>query len=133
VLVVGAALVVVVVLVVVLAALGVGRGGGNPSATADQFMTALEAKDIGTAHGLLCDDGQAKVSESALRGDFDLDDRTITAYVLGPERSRDRDGKAETLVPVAINYDRGPPLRLELGVWNEGGPKVCSLNDPGAT
>jgi hypothetical protein len=130
--VVGAALAAVLVVVAVLAALGVGRSDGDPSATADRFMAALKAKDVGAAHGLLCQDGRAKVSESALRADFDLDDRTITAYVLGPERTRDRDGKKETLVPVAINYDHGPPVRVDLGVWNEGGPKVCSLNDSGA-
>jgi hypothetical protein len=117
----------------VLAALGVRPGGGDPRGTADQFMAALQAKDVGKAHGLLCKDGQAKVSEAGLRAEFDLTDRTITAYVLGPDRSRNREGRKETLVPVAINYNRGPPLRLDLGVWNEGGPKVCSLNDPGAT
>jgi hypothetical protein len=27
----------------------------------------------------------------------------------------------------------GGQVKLELGIWNEGGQKVCSLNDPDGT
>jgi hypothetical protein len=117
------------VLIVVLGAIGV--GGGNPRDTADKFMAALKAKDVDKAHSLLCKDGQSKETKDGLRSDFDLDSRTITSYSLGTERKRDRDGKDETLIPVTIAYDQGAEIKLDLGVWNEGGQKVCSLNPPG--
>ena len=104
---------------------------GNPRDTADEFMAALQAKDIDKAHSLLCKDGQHKVSKDGLRRDFDLDDRTITSYRLGTERTRQREGKDETLIPVTIDYDKGTEVKLDVGVWNEGGQKVCSLNPPG--
>jgi hypothetical protein len=104
---------------------------GDPRTTAEEFMAALKSKDVDKAHSLLCDDGQEKVSKEELRGNFDLDTRTITSYVLGTERKRERDGNSETLIPVTIDYDQGQQLQLDLGVWNEGGQKVCSLNPPG--
>ena len=105
--------------------------GGDPWDTAEEFMAALKAKDVDKAHSLLCDDGRDKVSAQALGSDFDLDTRTITSYVLGTERTRERDGNEETLIPVTIDYDQGEQLELDLGLWNEGGQKVCSLNPPG--
>jgi hypothetical protein len=118
------------VVVIALGILGSLTGGGrNPRDTADQFMAALKAKDVGKAHSLLCKDGKDKEPESALRTDFDLDDRTITAYTLGTETKRKREDRDETLVPVSITYDSGQPINLSLGVWDEGGQKVCSLND----
>ena len=118
------------VVVVALGIIGSVAGGNrNPRDTADQFMAALQAKDVSKAHSLLCKDGKDKESEGALRDDFDLDDRTITAYTLGTETKRKREDKDETLIPVSITYDSGPPVTLSLGVWNEGGQKVCSLND----
>ncbi|HZB50876.1 MAG TPA: hypothetical protein VE547_17445, partial [Mycobacteriales bacterium] len=104
---------------------------GSPRDTADAFMAALRAKDIDKAHSLLCQDGRQKESKEELRRSFDLDTRTITGYVLGPERQREREGKAETLVPVTITYDQGSEVEIDLGVWDEGGQKVCSLNPPG--
>ena len=116
--------------IVVLGVIGSIAGGNrNPRDTADQFMAALKAKDVGKAHSLLCKDGKDKEPESALRDDFDLDDRTITAYTLGTETKRKREDKDETLIPVSISYDSGQPVNLSLGVWDEGGQKVCSLND----
>lgn len=106
-------------------------GASDPRDTADKFMAALKSKDVEKAHSLLCKDGQDKESTDALRTDFDLAARRITGYNLGTERTRDRDGKKETLIPVTVDYDRGGQITLELGVWNEGGQKVCSLNDPG--
>ena len=105
---------------------------GSPRDTADEFMAALQAKDVDKAHGLLCKDGQRQESRDELRRGFDLDDRTITSYRLGTERERQREGKDETLIPVTITYDQGAEVRIELGVWNEGGQKVCSLNPPGS-
>jgi hypothetical protein len=104
---------------------------GDPRDTADEFMAALKAKDVDKAHSLLCKDGQQKESKEELRRGFDLDSRTITAYVLGPERQREREGKDETLVPVTITYDQGTDVELDLGVWDEGGQRVCSLNPKG--
>jgi hypothetical protein len=126
-LILGGVVALIVVLVVVFAAIG---GAGNPRDTADAFMAALKSKDVGKAHSLLCKDGQDKESESALRDDFDLDDRTITGYSLGTGSKHEREGKDETLIPVTIDYDQGGQVKLELGVWSEGGQKVCSLNDP---
>ncbi len=105
---------------------------GSPRDTADEFMAALQAKDVDKAHGLLCKDGQRQESRDELRRGFDLDDRTITSYRLGTERTRRREGKDETLIPVTIDYDRGSGVEIDLGVWNEGGQKVCSLNPPGS-
>jgi hypothetical protein len=104
---------------------------GTPRETADDFMSALQAKDIDKAHSLLCKDGQQKKSKDELRRSFDLDQRTITGYQLGTERERQREGKDETLVPVTITYDQGAEVRIELGIWNEGAQRVCSLNPPG--
>jgi hypothetical protein len=104
---------------------------GNPRDTADAFMAALQAKDVDKAHSLLCRDGQQKESKEELRRSFDLDSRTITGYRLGTERERQREGKDETLVPVTITYDQGAEVEIDLGVWDEGGQKVCSLNPPG--
>jgi hypothetical protein len=104
---------------------------GNPRDAADSFMAALRDKDVDKAHSLLCKDGQQKESAAELRRSFDLDARTITAYALGPGRERRREGKDETLIPVTITYDRGAEVRIDIGVWNEGGQKVCSLNPPG--
>ncbi len=104
---------------------------GNPRDTADAFMTALQAKDVDKAHGLLCQDGQQKASTEELRRSFDLESRTITGYRLGTERERQREGKDETLVPVTITYDQGAEVELDLGIWDEGGQKVCSFNAPG--
>jgi hypothetical protein len=104
---------------------------GNPRDTADEFMAALKAKDVDKAHSLLCKDGQRKESKAELRRGFDLDDRTITSYQLGTERTRQREGKDETLIPVTIDYDKGSEVKIDVGVWNEGGQKVCSLNPPG--
>jgi len=126
---VGAAALAAVVLVAVLV-LVVFRGG--PRETADAFMAALQAKDVGKAHGLLCRDGRQRESEEELRRGFDLETRTITAYRLGTERQRQREGKEETLIPVAITYDQGPEVEIDLGVWEESGRhRVCSLNPPG--
>ncbi|CAA9277584.1 MAG: hypothetical protein AVDCRST_MAG41-3352 [uncultured Corynebacteriales bacterium] len=105
---------------------------GDPRETAEEFMAALRSKDVAKAHSLLCDDGREKVSTEQLRANFDLDTRSITGYVLGPERTREREGNTETLVPVTIDYDQGEQLRLDLGLWNDGGQKVCSLNPPDA-
>ena len=104
---------------------------GNPRDTADAFMSALQAKDVDKAHGLLCQDGQQKASTEELRRSFDLESRTITGYRLGTERERQREGKDETLVPVTITYDQGAEVELDLGIWDEGGQKVCSFNPPG--
>ena len=104
---------------------------GNPRDTADAFMAALQAKDVDKAHSLLCQDGQQKESTEELRRSFDLESRTITGYRLGTERERQREGKDETLVPVTITYDQGAEVELDLGIWDEGGQKVCSLNAPG--
>jgi len=102
-------------------------GGGDPRDTADEFMAALKAKDVGKAHGLLCKDGRSKVSEAALRSRFELDSRTITGYSLGTESSGKRDGKDETLIPVTVTYDKGGKVKLTVGVWNESGQKICRL------
>ncbi len=123
------ALVAVAVVLVALMVFVVFRG--DPRDTADEFMAALKAKDVDKAHSLLCKDGRQKESKEELRRGFDLDSRTITAYVLGPERQREREGKDETLVPVTITYDQGTDVELDLGVWDEGGQKVCSLNPKG--
>lgn len=105
---------------------------GDPRGTADQFMAALRAKDVDKAHSVLCKDGQQRLSKEELRRSFDLDSRTITGYVLGAERQREREGEDETLVPVTITYDQGAQVELQLGVWDQGaGQKVCSLNPPG--
>ena len=113
----------------VLGALGF--GAGDPRETANKFMAALQAKDVDKAHGLLCKDGKKKEPKDALRRDFNLDSRTITGYTLGTERTRKREGNDETLIPVTITYDQGQQVQLDLGLWNEGGQKVCSLNPPG--
>ena len=113
----------------VLGALGF--GAGDPRETADEFMAALQAKDVDKAHGLLCKDGKKKESKEALRTDFDLDSRSITGYTLGTERTREREGNDETLIPVTIVYDQGQQVQLDLGLWNEGGQKICSLNPAG--
>ena len=46
---------------------------GNPRDTADEFMAALQAKDVDKAHGLLCKDGQRQESRDELRRGFDLE------------------------------------------------------------
>jgi hypothetical protein len=122
----GLAVAAVVLLLVVVG----GAFGGNPRDTADEFMAAIKAKDVDKAHSLLCKDGQEKETKEELRTDFDLDDRTVTGYTLGTESTREREGKDETLIPVTISYDSGSDVRLDLGVWNEGGQKICSLNPP---
>lgn len=114
--------------VVLIGVVGATLFRGDPRETAEEFMAALKSNDVDKAHSLLCDDGQDKVSTEALRTTFDLDSRTITAYSLGTERTRERDGNEETLIPVTIDYDEGEQGRIELGLWNEGGQKVCSLN-----
>jgi hypothetical protein len=126
-LIIGGAVAVIVAAIVVLGAIG--AGGGNPRETADKFMAALKSKDVDKAHSLLCKDGQDKESKDALRTDFGLTDRTITNYTLGAETTRDREDRKETLIPVTIDYDQGSQLTLQLGIWNESGQKVCSLND----
>jgi hypothetical protein len=117
-----------VVLVIVVAGTAF---GGNPRDTVDEFMGAIRAKDVDKAHSLLCKDGQEKETKEELRTDFDLDDRTVAGYTLGTESKRKREGKDETLIPVTISYDSGSDVRLDLGVWNEGGQKICSLNPSG--
>jgi hypothetical protein len=117
--------------VVALLVLGFVVGSGNPRDTADEFMAALKSKDVDKAHSLLCKDGKEKETKDELRKDFNLDDRTITNYSLGTERERKREGKDETLIPVTIDYDQGEQVKIDLGVWNEGGQKVCSLNPAG--
>lgn len=126
-LIIGGAVAVIVVAIVVLGAIG--AGSGNPRDTADKFMTALKAKDVDRAHSLLCKDGQDKESKDELRTDFGLTSRTITNYTLGTESTRNREDRKETLIPVTIDYDQGAQLTLQLGIWNESGQKVCSLND----
>jgi hypothetical protein len=106
---------------------------GSPRDTTEEFMAALKAKDMDKARSLLCKDGQRKNSEVALRRSFGLDDRTITSYQLGTERTREREGKEETLVPVTIGYDQGSEVTLDVGVWNEGGQRICSLNPAGSS
>lgn len=129
-LIIGGAVAAVVVLLVVLGAV---IGTGNPRDTADEFMAALKAKNVDKAHSLLCKDGKDKETVEELRKDFDLDTRTITNYALGTETDRKRDGNDETLIPVTIDYDQGSQVKLEIGLWNEGGQKVCSLNQPGGS
>ena len=114
--------------VVLLALVVSGLGGGDPRETADEFMAALKAKDVEKAHSLLCEDGRQTESEEELREDFDIDDRTITSYSLGTERTRERQGKGETIIQVTVAYDRGSEVKLDVGVWEEGGQKVCSLS-----
>lgn len=130
-LIIGGIVAAIVVVIVVLGAIGV--GAGNPRDTADKFMAALKAKDVDKAHSLLCKDGQDKESKDELRTDFGLTGKTITNYSLGTERTRDREDKKETLIPVTIDYDQGGQVKLELGIWDEGGQKVCSLNDADGT
>jgi len=120
-----------VVAVVLVSALAYVVFRGNPRDTADAFMAALQAKDMNKAHSLLCRDGQQKESKDELAHGFDLDHRTITGYRLGTERQRRREGKDETLIPVTISYDQGTDVEIDLGVWNEGGQRICSLNPPG--
>lgn len=121
---------VVAAIVAVIVVLGViGAGAGNPRDTADEFMAALKAKNVDKAHSLLCKDGKEKETKDELRTDFGLTSKTITNYTLGTETTRDREDRKETLIPVTIDYDQGAQLTLQLGIWNEGGQKVCSLND----
>lgn len=121
----------VVAAVVLLGIAGAVVFRGDPRDTADEFMAALQAKDIDKAHSLLCADGKEKEPKEELRSSFDLDTRTITSYSLGPETTREREGKEETLVPVTIVYDQGEQAQLSIGVWREGGQKVCSINPAG--
>jgi hypothetical protein len=122
---------VVAAAVVGLVLLGALVGSGNPRDTADEFMAALKSKDVDKAHSLLCKDGKEKESKEALRSDFGLDSRTITNYSLGTERKQERDGKDETLIPVTIDYDQGNQVKVEIGLLNERGQKICSLNAAG--
>lgn len=121
----GLAVVAIVLAVLVFSTIG----GASARDTADEFMAALKAKDVSKAHGMLCKDGQSKVSESGLRTRFALDRRTITDYSLGTEKEEKRDGKDETLIPVTVTYDQGEKASVTVGVWNEGGQKICRLED----
>ena len=120
-----------VVAILLVGGARVSRLPGQPRDTTDAFMSALRAKDVDKAHSLLCKDGQQKESADELRRSFDLDSRTITGYRLGTERERRREGKDETLIPVTITYDQGAEVAIDVGVWDEGGQKICSLNPPG--
>jgi hypothetical protein len=106
----------------------VGSRGGSATEVVDKFLSALKDKDVDAARNLLCRDGKRKVSADDLRSEFELDGRTITSYQITGTRDTERDGNAETLVTVKINYDQGGLLTLDVGVWNERGKKICSLN-----
>jgi len=123
--------VLVAVLVVLVGAYGVLRNGGSPRETADKFLTALQAKDVDKARDLLCSDGKRKKSASQLRSDFELDAHTITSYVItGDSNTRQRDSRKETLVDATLTYETGDNVPVQIGVWNEGGQKICSLQPP---
>jgi hypothetical protein len=105
--------------------------GGSPRRTADRFLTALQTKDVEKAHDLLCSDGKRKKSVDQLRTDFELRDHTITSYVITSDsKTRERDNKQETLVDATLTYETGDTVPVQIGVWSEGGQKICSLQPP---
>jgi hypothetical protein len=118
----------VAVLLVAAVSTVVVRGGGTPRETADKFLAALKDKDVQRAHDLLCSDGKRKKSADSLRDDFELKNHTITTYVItNDSRTRQRDGKTETLVDATLTYETGDKLDVHVGVWKEGSQRVCSL------
>jgi hypothetical protein len=122
-----------VVLAVVLAGALVLVGRASPRETADRFLAALQDKNVAAAHDLLCRDGKRKETVAELRDDFELGDHTITSYRITGERTREREGKEETLVTATLTYETGDRLSIDIGVWTEGGNKVCSLSGPSPT
>jgi hypothetical protein len=104
---------------------------GSVTGTVDQFFGALQSKNVTAAHDLLCADGKKDVSTDKLSEEFELDSRTITGHTITATRDTRREGKTETLVSVTVAYDKGDPLKLDVGVWNESGKKICKLGPQG--
>jgi len=116
---------------VAIVAVGVLRGGGSPRETAEEFLSALKAKDVDKAHDLLCADGRRRVSVAELRNDFELTDHTITSYVItNDSKTRQRDNHEETLVEATLTYETGAAVPVQIGVWSGSGQKICSLQPP---
>jgi len=116
---------------VAILAVGVLRGGGSPRETAEEFLRALQAKDVDKAHDLLCADGRRQMSVAELRSDFGLADHVITSYVITSDSdTRQRDNREETLVEATLTYETGAAVPVQIGVWSGSGQKICSLQPP---
>jgi hypothetical protein len=126
--------VLVAVVVVLAGAVGtIALRTGSPRQTADKFLTALKDKDVQRAHDLLCADGRRKKTADDLRGDFGLQNDTISSYVITSDTAtQQRDNKKETLVEATLTYQSGRRVPVQIGVWTEGGgQRICSLLPPG--
>jgi hypothetical protein len=116
---------------VAIVAVGVLRGGASPLETAEEFLDALQAKDVEEAHDLLCADGRRRKSVAELRSDFELTDHTITSYIITSDsNTRQRNNKEETLVEAILTYETGNAVPVQIGVWSGSGQKICSLQPP---
>ena len=97
-----------------------------PRDTADGFLSAMKAKNFTAAHDALCKDGKSKESETALKSDFHLDARTITAYTINGE-DKDASDKKITVVHTTLTYDSGDKLNIDLNVVTESGGRICGF------
>jgi Flp pilus assembly protein CpaB len=123
-------IVLVVVLVVVAAIAGAMLfsviNKKAPRETADKFLTAIKSKNVSAAHGMLCKDGQKKVSEADIKSTFHLDQNTVTSYTITGE-NKDTANKNVTIEHAALTYNNGDKQLVELHVVGESGGKICGF------
>lgn len=121
------ALVAVVAAVLGVVAFTVTRGGGDPKAQADKFMTAVQAGDFSAAKKLLCKDGQDEFKDiSDLRGRLASGD--IKSYTLGDVSDSTYQGDKRKDVKVNLQLANGKSDEVTLSMTKESGKYlVCGF------
>jgi Domain of unknown function (DUF4878) len=121
------AIVAVVAVVLGVVAFTMTRGGGDPKAQADKFMTAVQSGDFSAAKKLLCKDGQDEFTDiSDLRGRLASDG--IKSYTVGDVSDGTFQGDKRKDVKVNLQLASGKSDEVTLSMTKEGGKYlVCGF------
>jgi hypothetical protein len=112
-----------VVLAVVLIATGwaLNRGGTDPGAQAQRFMTAVQTGDFGTARALLCKDGRDKFGGAAQLREELAGAGQIAGFTLGTVSDSVYQGDKRKEIAVSVRMADGTTRHVTLSMTRESG------------
>jgi hypothetical protein len=107
---------------------GIGRGGNDPKAQAEKFMTAVQKGEFDAAKNLLCKDGRDNFSSMDEMRTQLVDTGKITGFTLGSVSDSTFDGDKRKDVGVSVQMGDGTTKPLTLSMTKEGGKyQVCGF------
>lgn len=121
------ALIAIVAVALSVAAWVVTRGGSDPRAQADRFLSAVEAGDFGAARGLLCEDGRDEFGDVAEMRER-LAPAAITGHTLGGVTDGTYEGDKRKKVDVSLRLADGSTGQVILSMTKQSGTYlVCGF------